>query len=67
MTDNKHIVIIPRQHIIKAGTLKHILNAAEISSNDSENLYKDFSLFPGCLLNRPAAPRNGVATIEKAG
>ena len=31
MTDNKHIVIIPRQHVIKPGTLKHILNAAEIS------------------------------------
>ncbi len=31
MTDDKHIVIIPRQHIIKPGTLKHILDAAEIS------------------------------------
>ncbi len=31
MTKNKHIVIIPRQHVIKPGTLKHILNAAEIS------------------------------------
>jgi len=32
MTDDKHIVIIPRQHIIKHGTLKQILDAAEISS-----------------------------------
>lgn len=32
MTDNKHIVIIPRQHVIKPGTLKQILDAAEISS-----------------------------------
>ncbi len=30
MTDNKHIVIIPRQHLIKPGTLKQILDAAEI-------------------------------------
>ncbi|MGV7227384.1 MAG: hypothetical protein ACQ9IQ_01870 [Nitrospirales bacterium] len=32
MTDDKHIVIIPRQHGIKSGTLKQILDAAEISS-----------------------------------
>ena len=32
MTDDKHIVIIPRQHNIKHGTLKQILDAAEISS-----------------------------------
>lgn len=32
MTDDKHIVIIPRQHVIKPGTLKQILDAAEISS-----------------------------------
>jgi predicted RNA binding protein YcfA (HicA-like mRNA interferase family) len=31
MTDDKHIVIIPRQHVIKSGTLKQILDAAEIS------------------------------------
>lgn len=31
MTDEKHLVIIPRQHIIKPGTLKQILEAAEIS------------------------------------
>ena len=31
MTDEKHIVIIPRQHVIKAGTLKQILDAADIS------------------------------------
>lgn len=32
MTDDKHIVIIPPQHVIKPGTLKQILDAAEISS-----------------------------------
>jgi predicted RNA binding protein YcfA (HicA-like mRNA interferase family) len=31
MTDDKHIVIIPRQHVIKPGTLKQILDAADIS------------------------------------
>lgn len=31
MTDEKHLVIIPRHHVIKAGTLKQILDAAEIS------------------------------------
>lgn len=31
MTDDKHLVIIPRQHMIKPGTLKQILEAAEIS------------------------------------
>jgi len=31
MTDEKHLIIIPRQHIIKPGTLKQILEAAEIS------------------------------------
>jgi predicted RNA binding protein YcfA (HicA-like mRNA interferase family) len=32
MTDDKHIVIIPRQHVIKPGTLRPILDAAEKSS-----------------------------------
>lgn len=31
MTDGKHIVIIPRHHTIKPGTLRHILEAAEVS------------------------------------
>jgi len=31
MTDEKHLIIIPRQHVIKPGTLKQILEAAEIS------------------------------------
>lgn len=31
MTDEKHIVIIPRHHVIKPGTLKQILDASEIS------------------------------------
>lgn len=31
MTDDKHIVIVPRHHVIKPGTLKQILDAAEIS------------------------------------
>jgi predicted RNA binding protein YcfA (HicA-like mRNA interferase family) len=30
MTDDKHIVIIPRHHTVKPGTLRHILEAAEI-------------------------------------
>ena len=38
MTDNKHIVIIPRQHVIKQGTLKQILDAAEISSERFRDL-----------------------------
>ncbi len=32
MTDDKHLVIIPRHHSIKPGTLKQILDAAEISA-----------------------------------
>lgn len=31
LTDDKHIVIVPRHHVIKPGTLKQILDAAEIS------------------------------------
>ena len=31
MTDGKNLVIIPRHHTIKPGTLRHILEAAEIS------------------------------------
>ncbi|CUQ67480.1 type II toxin-antitoxin system HicA family toxin [Candidatus Nitrospira inopinata] len=31
MTNEKQIVIIPRHHVIKPGTLKHILDAADIS------------------------------------
>jgi predicted RNA binding protein YcfA (HicA-like mRNA interferase family) len=31
MTDDKHIVIIPRHHVIKPGTMKQILDAAELS------------------------------------
>ncbi len=31
MTDDKHLVIIPRHHVIKPGTLKQILDAADIS------------------------------------
>ncbi|WP_447965442.1 type II toxin-antitoxin system HicA family toxin [Nitrospira sp. Ecomares 2.1] len=38
MTDDKHIVIIPRQHVIKPGTLKQILDAAEISSEQFREL-----------------------------
>lgn len=32
MTDEKHLVTIPRHHSIKPGTLKQILDAAEISA-----------------------------------
>jgi hypothetical protein len=38
MTDDKHIVIIPRQHVIKPGTLKQILAAAEISEERFQEL-----------------------------
>lgn len=38
MTDEKHIVIIPRQHIIKPGTLKQILDAAEITIEQFKGL-----------------------------
>jgi predicted RNA binding protein YcfA (HicA-like mRNA interferase family) len=38
MTDDKHIVIVPRQHTIKPGTLKQILEAAEISADQLKNL-----------------------------
>ncbi|MDH5429138.1 MAG: type II toxin-antitoxin system HicA family toxin [Nitrospirota bacterium] len=38
MTDDKHIVIIPRQHVIKSGTLKQILDAAEISPEQFRDL-----------------------------
>ena len=31
MTDEKHLVTIPRHHVIKPGTLKQILDAADIS------------------------------------
>ena len=31
MTDDKHLVIIPRHHTVKPGTLRQILEAAEIS------------------------------------
>ena len=38
MTDEKHIVIIPRHHVIKPGTLKQILDAADISSDQFKDL-----------------------------
>ncbi len=38
MTDDKHIVIIPRQHVIKPGTLKQILDAAGISTERFQDL-----------------------------
>ena len=31
MTDDKHLVIIPRQNVIKSGTLKQILDAADVT------------------------------------
>lgn len=31
MTDNTNILIIPRHHVIKPGTLKHILDAADLT------------------------------------
>jgi predicted RNA binding protein YcfA (HicA-like mRNA interferase family) len=38
MTDDKHLVIIPRHHTIKPGTLKQILDAAEISADQFKDL-----------------------------
>jgi len=38
MTDEKHIVIISRQHVIKPGTLKQILDAADISPERFKDL-----------------------------
>jgi len=38
MTDDKHLVIIPRQHTIKPGTLKQILEAAEIPADRFKEL-----------------------------
>ncbi|MDH5670343.1 MAG: type II toxin-antitoxin system HicA family toxin [Nitrospira sp.] len=38
MTDEKHIVIIPRQHVIKPCTLKQILDAADISPERFKDL-----------------------------
>jgi predicted RNA binding protein YcfA (HicA-like mRNA interferase family) len=39
MTDDKHLVIIPRHHTIKPGTLKQILEAAEISADEFKGLF----------------------------
>ena len=38
MTDNKRLVIIPRHHTIKPGTLKQILDAADISPEHFKDL-----------------------------
>jgi predicted RNA binding protein YcfA (HicA-like mRNA interferase family) len=38
MTDNKRLVIIPRHHVIKQGTLKQIMDAAEIDPDHFKNL-----------------------------
>lgn len=38
MTDGKRIVIIPRQHVIKPGTLRHILDAAELGIDQFNEL-----------------------------
>lgn len=38
MTDDKRLVIIPRHHTIKPGTLKQILDAAGISSDQFKDL-----------------------------
>jgi len=38
MTDDKHIVIIPRQHVIKSGTLRQILDAADLSVEQFQDL-----------------------------
>lgn len=38
MTDGKNLVIVPRHHIIKPGTLKHILDGAEITIEQFRSL-----------------------------
>jgi predicted RNA binding protein YcfA (HicA-like mRNA interferase family) len=38
MNDDKHLVIIPRHHSIKPGTLKQILDAADISNEAFKDL-----------------------------
>ncbi len=38
MTDDKHLVIIPLHHSIKPGTLKQILEAAEIPADRLKEL-----------------------------
>ncbi len=38
MTDDKHLVIIPRHHTVKLGTLRQILEAAEISPEQFNDL-----------------------------
>jgi predicted RNA binding protein YcfA (HicA-like mRNA interferase family) len=38
MTNDKHLVIIPRHHAIKPGTLKQILEVAEISAEQFKDL-----------------------------
>ncbi|MDZ4855012.1 MAG: type II toxin-antitoxin system HicA family toxin [Nitrospirota bacterium] len=38
MTDNKRLVIIPRHHTIKPGTLKQILDAADIDHDHFKEL-----------------------------
>lgn len=38
MTDDKHIVIIPHQHTINPSTLKQILEAAELSTEQFKDL-----------------------------
>lgn len=38
LTDDKHIVIVPRHHVIKSGTLKQILDAAELSAEHFKDL-----------------------------
>ena len=38
MTDNKRLLIIPRHHTIKPGTLKQILDAVEIDPDHFKEL-----------------------------
>ena len=38
MTDDRHLVIIPRHHSVKPGTLRQILDAAEISAETFKDL-----------------------------
>jgi hypothetical protein len=40
MTDDKHLIIIPRHHSIKPGTSKQILDAADISAEAFKDLLR---------------------------
>lgn len=61
MSDDKHIVIIPRHHTVKPGTLKQILDAAEISVEQFNDLLYPSThpkLLLAALKRRPSLTTN---------